>query len=90
LFTTSNVLLVPDVSVGYFYEAGDRGRAINLVSQDGTTFESAHIGYGGSSAQVGAGLSAGKGNWALYAHYLANLGGNWTEQTGEVGLRVRF
>jgi hypothetical protein len=90
VFTPNNIAITPDVSVGYIYEAGTRARAVTVDSQDGTTFESSHLGLAGSAADLEAGLSAGKGNWAFYARYTADIGGNWTSQTGEAGLRIRF
>jgi len=90
-YVTGNAIsIMPDVSAGYVYEAGARGRAVTVDSQDGTSFQSDHLGLAGSAAELQAGVSAGKGNWALYARYTADLGGNWTDQTGEVGLRIRF
>jgi len=85
-----NITISPDVSAEYFYEAGNRGRAVALVAPDGTTFESEHLGLAGSAAALSAGISAGAANWAFYASYTAELGGNWTSQTGEVGFRLRF
>jgi hypothetical protein len=85
-----NITVTPDVSATYFYEAGNRGRAVALVAQDGTAFESEHIGLAGSAAALSAGISAGSNNWAFYASYTAELGGNWTSQTGELGFRLRF
>jgi hypothetical protein len=43
-----------------------------------------------SSAALGAGVSAGRGNWAVFARYHADVSGNWTSQTVEAGLRVTF
>ncbi len=88
--TPTAIAIMPDVSAGYIYEAGTRGRSVTVDSQDGTVFETAHLGLAGSAAELQAGLSAGKGNWAFYARYTADLGGNWTSQTGEVGLRITF
>jgi hypothetical protein len=85
-----NITISPDVSAEYFYEAGSRGRAVALVAPDGTTFESEHIGLAGSAAALSAGISAGANNWAFYASYTAELGGNFTSQTGELGFRLRF
>jgi uncharacterized protein with beta-barrel porin domain len=88
--TASGITITPDVSAEYFYEAGNRGRAISLTAADGTNFESEHFGLAGSAAALSAGISAGANNWAFYASYTAELGGNWTSQTGELGFRLRF
>jgi hypothetical protein len=88
--TPDYIAIMPDLSAGYLYEAGTRGRAVTVNSQDGTTFETSHLGLAGSAAELQAGVSAGKDNWALYARYSADISANWTSQTGEVGLRIRF
>jgi uncharacterized protein with beta-barrel porin domain len=85
-----NITITPDVAAEYFYEAGNRGRAVALAAPDGTNFESEHVGLAGNAAALSAGISAGANNWAFYASYTAELGGNWTSQTGELGFRLRF
>jgi uncharacterized protein with beta-barrel porin domain len=88
--TPNDIAIMPDILAGYVYEAGTRGRAVTVDSQDGTAFETAHAGLAGSAAELQAGLSAGEGNWAFYARYTADLAGNWTSQSAEAGLRIRF
>jgi uncharacterized protein with beta-barrel porin domain len=88
--TPNSISIMPDISVGYIYEMGTRGRAVTVDSQDGTSFETSHLGLAGSAAELQAGISAGQGNWAFYARYVADVTGNWTSQTGELGLRIRF
>ena len=88
--TPNEISIMPDILAGYVYEAGTRGRAVTVDAQDGTSFETDHLGLAGSAAELQAGLSAGEGNWAFYVRYTADLAGNWTSQTGEAGLRIRF
>jgi hypothetical protein len=91
IFTTdSQVTITPDVSVGYTLEAGDRGKSVNAVAPDGTVFGSGHTDLDEGGAQLAAGISAGKNNWALYANYTAFVSGNWTAQAGEAGLQIKF
>ncbi len=88
--TPSGIAIRPDASLGYLYEAGSRGRAVTLQARDGTAFASQDIVLAGSAAQASAGISAGRGNWSLYARYSAEVAGNWVSQTADAGLRVRF
>jgi hypothetical protein len=39
---------------------------------------------------LSAGIAAGRDNWSLFAHYTAYVSGNWTSQTAEAGLQVKF
>jgi len=91
IFTTeSQVTITPDVSVGYTLEAGDRGKSVTVEAPDGTVFGSGHTSLDEGGAQLEAGVSAGKNNWALYAKYSAFVAGNWTAQAGEAGLQIKF
>lgn len=90
-FLTRNfVTITPSVSVGYVVEAGSLGKATTLTAPDGTRFTASSPRLDGSAAQLGAGITAGKGNWSLYAHYTAYVAGNWSAQAGEAGLQVRL
>jgi uncharacterized protein with beta-barrel porin domain len=71
-------------------EAGSLGKATTLTAPDGTRFTASSPRLDGSAAQLGAGITAGQGNWSLYAHYTAYVAGNWSAQAGEAGLQVRF
>jgi uncharacterized protein with beta-barrel porin domain len=86
----SQMVVTPDLQVGYQYELDKRGIATFLTSADGTGFTTPHNDLDPSDFLVSAGISAGKDNWALFATYTAQLSGNWTTQTGEAGLRIRF
>jgi hypothetical protein len=88
--TESGVTVTPDAMLGYVAELGDRGKSVTVTAADGTAFASGAASPDTSAAELSAGLAAGQGNWSLYAKYSADLAGNWTEQTGEAGLQVRF
>jgi hypothetical protein len=91
IFTTeSQIAITPQATVGYTLEAGDRGKAVTVNTQDGTAFATGHTSLDTGAAQIEAGISAGKNNWALYAKYAALLSGNYTAQAGEAGLQIKF
>jgi outer membrane autotransporter protein len=89
-YTESNVAITPDAAFGYAYEAGDVGHALIVTAHDGTKFSTDYLKLDPSIAELSAGISAGKGDWSFYARYSAAVTGNWTSQTGEAGLRIRF
>jgi hypothetical protein len=90
-FSTGNgILVMPNASLGYQAELADRGQATDVSAADGTRFVTAHNGLDGNAALLGLGISAGKAAWSVYANYAAHVAGNWTEQTGEIGVQARF
>jgi uncharacterized protein with beta-barrel porin domain len=88
--TASGVTVTPDITAGYFYEAADWGKFVALKAADGTGFKSAYNSLDPNIARLSLGLSAGENNWSLYAKYAAYLTGNFTAQTGEAGLQIKF
>jgi hypothetical protein len=88
--TSAAVEITPNAAFGYLYEAGDRSSAVDVTAPDGTMFASSRINLDPSAAQLSLGLTAGKNNWSLYGRYAATIAGNWTSQTGEAGLEIRF
>lgn len=88
--TPSYVVITPQASIGYDFEAGDRGRAASEITDDGTRFSTTYNRLDTGAANVSAGLSVGKGNWSLFARYSAVLSSNWTAQTAEGGVQVKF
>jgi len=82
--------LRPNAEAGYEYEAGPRGVSTTLIGADGTVFQTPHNDLDPSAVLLGAGLTAGKANWSLFANYTAHLSGNWNTQTAEAGLRYTF
>jgi uncharacterized protein with beta-barrel porin domain len=89
-FTPSLVAITPSVSVGYMAEAGSLGKSTTVTAPDGTGFAASSPMLDGGAAALGAGVTAGKGNWSLYAHYTAYVAGRWSTQSGEAGLQLRF
>jgi hypothetical protein len=90
-FSTGNgIVVMPVASLGYQAELADRGQATNVVTADGTQFATAHNSLDGNAALLGLEISAGKAGWSIYANYAAHVAGNWTEQTGEIGVQAKF
>ncbi len=88
--TASQTVITPDAELGYQYEADSRGAATDIIAADGTGFRTPHNRLDRSAALVALGISAGRNNWSLFANYTGYLAGNWTDQIGQVGLRVTF
>ncbi len=88
-FTANAIHVTPSLSIGYNYEAGNRGKA-TVIAVDGFTFATPHNNLDASTGMVSAGIAAGKNNWSLYARYTGYVSGNWNAQAGEVGLQVKF
>ncbi|MDE8349469.1 MAG: autotransporter domain-containing protein [Acidocella sp.] len=90
--TASNVVISPDLLVGFEYEAADRGRATNITFAGGvpTNYATTYNKLDAGDALISAGISASRNYWSLYATYTAHISGNWSDQTGEAGLRIKF
>jgi hypothetical protein len=86
----SGITVRPNITAGYEYEAGTHGVATTLTSADGTVFFTPHTDLDPSDVLLSGGISAGKGNWSLFATYTARLASNWNTQTAEAGLRILF
>ena len=82
--------MTPQVSLGVDYEAGDIDRAVGVTAQDGAAFAAEGTRLGRVVGQAGAGVAAGRGNWALSARYFAQVSGNWSAQTVEGAVQVWF
>jgi hypothetical protein len=78
------------LQLGYMYEAGDTGLQARTTTYTGTVLGSGHNHLAPNAGVVGASLSLGRANWALYADYNATAAANWTAQTAEFGLHVNF
>jgi hypothetical protein len=90
-FSTGNgIVVIPNASLGDQVELADHGQAADVRAADGTAFATAHNNLDGNAALLGLGISAGKAGWSVYVNYAAHVAGNWTEQTGEVGVQARF
>jgi len=90
-FSTGNgIVVMPMASLGYQAELADRGQTADIRAADGTRFTTGYNNLAGNAALLGLGVSAGKAGWSVYANYAAHVAGNWTEQTGEIGVQARF
>jgi uncharacterized protein with beta-barrel porin domain len=88
--TESGIVITPDVSAGYQVEAGDRGKAVDVTTADDTVFATSTNRLAPSTAVLSAGIQADQNNVSLYAHYTAYVSGNWTAQTADAGVEVKF
>ncbi len=88
--TTSGIVVTPEASVGYQVEAGDRGKAVNVTAADDTVFATSYKNLAASTAVLSAGIQADRKNVSVYAHYTAYLSGDWTAETADAGVEVRF
>jgi hypothetical protein len=88
--TASRIVVTPQFSLGVDYEAGDINRAVGVTATDGTGFAAGATQLDRVAGQVGAGIAAGRGNWALSARYFAQVSGNWSAQTVEGTVQVWF
>ncbi len=90
--TASNVVISPDLLLGFEYEAADRGRPTTITFSSGvpTNYATAYNKLDAGDALISAGISASRNYWSLYATYTAHISGNWSDQTGEAGLRIKF
>jgi len=82
--------LIPDVQVGYRYDGAAHADGPTLTAADGTTFSGGHLAYDRSQALVRLGLTVQKGGWTGFVRYKGDFAGNWTNQTGQVGIRFAF
>jgi len=86
-FTTdSQISIVPHIKVGYEYDSGAESVAVPLSGG----FTSGPIKLNANSAEFGAGITAGKDAWTVFANYQADVAGNWHDQTVRAGIRVLF
>ncbi len=89
-YITPSFIITPQASIRYTYEACDRGQTIAVTALDNTAFAPPHNNLSPSTATLAAGLSAARNNLSLYAHYTAGLSGNWTAQSIQAGLQLKF
>ncbi|OYV52067.1 MAG: hypothetical protein B7Z77_02715, partial [Acidocella sp. 20-58-15] len=87
--TASNVVISPDLLLGFEYEAADRGRPTTITFSSGvpTNYTTAYNKLDAGDALISAGISASRNYWSLYATYTAHISGNWSDQTGEAATR---
>lgn len=88
--TAGNLVITPDVSLGMAVMLNNPGAVTPLTAQDGTLFTTHPEHLAPFSGQFGAGVSIGRGAWRLTARYNATAGGNWSGQSLQAGVQVRF
>jgi outer membrane autotransporter protein len=88
-FTASQIVITPQASLGVSYEAGNPGREVAVVA-NGATFGAKAAALGAASGQMMAGITASRGNWSVTARYTAQVSGDWSSQTVEAGVQVKF
>ena len=88
--TTSNLAITPDVSLGVTTMLNNPGATTRLTAQDGTAFFSHPEHMAPVSGQFSAGVSVSRGAWSLTARYTGEAGGNWSGQSLQAGVQVRF
>jgi hypothetical protein len=86
----SGTSITPSINVGYAYEAGDTGTAMALTAPGGAVFASPYNNVGRSMGRLAAGVTVARGNWAVFAHYSAQLSGTGTLQMASFGVEGRF
>jgi hypothetical protein len=90
-FTRADGLVItPDASIGYRYDAIGAGESFTLTASDGTLFHGAREALGGGSGLLDLRVSAHKVGWSAYVSYRLQASDHWTEQSGELGLRFAF
>ena len=88
--TASSLVITPDVSLGVAAMLNNPGVNTQLTAQDGTVFISHAEHLAPVSGQFSAGVSISRGNWSITARYSAIAGGNWSGQSLQAGVQVRF
>jgi hypothetical protein len=90
-FTRADGLVItPDATIGYRYNAVGAGESFTLSAADGTLFGGVREALGGGSGLLDLRLSAHKIGWSAYVSYRLQAADHWTEQSGELGLRFAF
>jgi hypothetical protein len=89
--TARQLQITPQLGLGYAQELGSRGFAQTVSTTDNTSFTATTTRAASPGAVLlKAGVTAGQGNWQLFARYSASVAGAVTVQTGEAGLLVKF
>lgn len=88
--TASNLVITPSLSLGAAAMLNNPGAVTHLTTQDGTGFTAHAQHLAPFSGQLGAGISISRGNWSITASYEGAAGGNWSGQSLQAGVLVRF
>ncbi|HUW79709.1 MAG TPA: autotransporter outer membrane beta-barrel domain-containing protein, partial [Acidocella sp.] len=87
--TASRLVVTPQISLGVDDEAGDPGRAVRMTA-NGVAFSAAATRLDATAGRIGAGIAASRNNILLLARYTALVSGNWSSQTVEAQLQLKF
>jgi len=87
--TASQVVFTPAASLGVTYQTSQLG-AVHLTSQGGTGFAARNAALDGTAGEMSAGITASRGDWSLSAKYSAQMAGNWSSQSVQAALEVKF
>lgn len=88
--TVSNLVIVPDISLGMAAMANNPGADTQFTTQDNTVFSTHPEHLAPISGQFSAGVSIGRGAWSFAARYSGEVGGNWSGQSLLAGVQARF
>ncbi|HYP62837.1 MAG TPA: hypothetical protein VEQ16_03060, partial [Acidocella sp.] len=88
--TASNLVITPDLTLGVSAMLNNPGAKTRLTTQDGTNFITTPQHLAPIAGQLSAGISIAKGNWSITARYTGTAGGNWSGQSLQAGVLVRF
>lgn len=87
---TSQVVITPQAGLGLVYETGNPGSGVETIAGDGSVFTAGAKRLDAAAGQMMAGIAAGRNDWSVFARYNAEVAGNWSSQTIEAALQVRF
>jgi outer membrane autotransporter protein len=87
--TASQVVFTPAASLGVTYQTGAGGNA-RVESRDGTGFATRAAALDGVAGEAMVGMTASRGDLSLSATYSAQVAGNWSSQSVQAALEVKF
>jgi hypothetical protein len=88
--TASNLVITPELTLGVSALLNNPGAKTRLTTQDGTNFITTPQHLAPLAGQLSAGITIAKGNWSITARYTGSAGGNWSGQSLQAGVLVRF
>lgn len=88
--TASGVEIVPQALLGVTVNASNPGASTSLVATDGSLTSTSATHLSPVSAQLGAGLTIGRGAWRLSLRYEAALAASDHTQSVQAELALRF
>ncbi|HQT47752.1 MAG TPA: autotransporter domain-containing protein, partial [Acidocella sp.] len=87
--TVSHLSIAPDLRLGVADLTGNTSTSVS-TSANGGRFSASAPKLDGIAGQIGVGFTAGRGDWSVTAGYDAEVAGNWSAQSAQAALRVRF